>query len=185
MNKIIKYISAVALTSLLLVVIFSQTSFAETVTANSIEQQIGRLTTVLEKMLVREKEPKDMTQLADASTNAIDNPTCVDGYMTWKGSNTYKKTAKWNVDFIPSTGVSNNSSYNPKKEYFTDINGDGLPDYIFARRDDYLNNNIRNGGTCVYLNNGSGFDLVYKCYVRGDFKNSTQNYKIYYGDCAG
>lgn len=71
---------------------------------------------------------------------------------------------------------------------FQDVNGDGLPDYVFAF-------NTVNGGqtliqdyqACVYLNNGSGWTQAYRCYAVTHTNASTGQIEVanYYGDCAG
>lgn len=175
MKKIIKYLSVSVLSALLLAIIFYQTSFAETVSATSIEQQVGRLATALEGLLVQSKQPA-MSQTMWANWG-VKNPTCLDNYGTWKKSNVYTNKAKWNVDFIPHTGVTSNTSTQPSKDSFVELNGDGLPDYIYTERTNTPYNSTKYGGSCVYLNNGSGFDLAYKCYAGTS--------SDYYGDCAG
>ena len=71
---------------------------------------------------------------------------------------------------------------------FQDVNGDNLPDYVYAY-------NTINGGInlyqnymgCVYLNNGTGWDKVYQCYAVTETIVETGEITEakYYGDCAG
>ena len=176
MKNFIKYFSAPLIIAALVAVIFYTPSFAETVTATSIEQQVGKLATALEGLLIQTKQP---TMSQTIATNGAANPTCLDNFTTWKTSGTYKNNAKWNVDFMPFNNPGANMPGIVSRESFVDLNGDGLADYLFTERSPYLGNGAIMGGSCVYLNNGSGFNLAYKCYVDGSSTNK------YHGDCAG
>ena len=57
----------------------------------------------------------------------------------------------------------------------TDINGDGLPDYVYVCH--YPDSPSYKMLDCVYLSNGQGWDLAYRCVA---YRNGT-----FYGDCAG
>ena len=104
MKKLLSYLSASLLAAFLIVVIVSQTSWAEEIAATD----MNRLATVLENMLVQKKvELPNPQTMASAG---IKNPTCMDNYKLWKKSTTYKSTAKWNVDFIPYSGSTSNAS---------------------------------------------------------------------------
>lgn len=90
-------------------------------------------------------------------------------------------------------------TFNPNNSYylaftrgntniFQDINGDNLPDYLYAL------NNV-NGGSpavwehaaCVYINNGNGWNKVYECLALHTIRLETSETlrADYYGDCAG
>lgn len=187
--KILKYLSASVLAALILLIIVSQTSFAETKTATSIEQQVGRLATALEGLLVQEKQP-DMSQtmyLGSAQSN-FPMPTCLDNYTTWKKSSTYKANAKWNLDFIPRVNYEGSDSHPTDfwKEQFVDLNGDSLPDYTYTfKLYNATSSNYTMDGMCVLLNNGAGFDNAYKCKADHEWDNTANAWKkTYYGDCA-
>jgi len=103
---------------------------------------------------------------------------CFDGWENWKSSTEFKTDAAWSTAFMASNPISPNpgSTSNQYGYYYyfdfkTDINGDGLPDYVYA----YHNSNFAIQD-CVYLSNGQGWTLAYRC-VFGDNK--------FYGDCAG
>lgn len=178
MKKLIKYLPLPVAAAVLFAVIFYIPSFAETVTATSIEQQVGRLATALDGLLIQKKQPA-MSQTISFS-QGVNNPTCLDNFFTWKTSGTYKNNAKWNVDFMPFINSGANMPGTMSRESFADLNGDGLPDYIYLERSPYLSGSgTIIGGSCVYLNNGSGFNLTYRCYVDGNSPNQ------YHGDCAG
>ncbi|KKP40094.1 MAG: hypothetical protein UR28_C0003G0088 [Candidatus Peregrinibacteria bacterium GW2011_GWF2_33_10] len=120
--------------------------------------------------------------LAQASTN-IPNPTCLDNYNTWKTSTTFKNNAPWSTALFSYNPVSaqSTSSFSP---YYTDfnidLNGDGLPDYIYVyhqlSQPNYIGMN-----DCVMLNNGTGWTVAYKCVSSYDTATSLTKY---YGDCA-
>lgn len=107
------------------------------------------------------------------------NPTCIDNYQTWNSSNTYKQTSNWALGFVntfnmPSSGVMNSLGQ--------DLNGDGLVDYLFHQKISPIGSNTTASNaeyTCVYLNNGHGWDATYRCVSNGS-TNPT-----FYGDCAG
>ncbi len=90
-------------------------------------------------------------------------------YSNWDHSQKYKDNSPWNVDF---TVNSENGAYS--RDYFQDVNGDGLSDYIYYY-------NYLGLKECVYLNNGSGWDLIYRCV---GVRNSSGVW-TYYGDCTG
>lgn len=66
------------------------------------------------------------------------------------------------------SGSGNNLSY-AKTAIFQDLNGDGLPDVIFASNYPQL--------SYVLINNGQGFDIAYYC-------SSSGNPAEYRGHCA-
>ncbi|MBI5414697.1 hypothetical protein HZA38_04245 [Candidatus Peregrinibacteria bacterium] len=67
------------------------------------------------------------------------------------------------------------------EETFVDINGDGLADYIY--RHHYLDNrySVNQINDCVFLNNGSGWDMVFKC---SNLRDPATGQTRWYGDCA-
>lgn len=114
----------------------------------------------------------------------VDNPSCLDGYLSWPTSNTFKNDAPWSTHLMYG-GVGSQQGDAHKINTFLDVNGDGLNDYIYSKK--YLVNvrvngvytRYNTGGSCVLLNNGSGWDIAYKCMA----KHSSTGF-IYYGDCA-
>lgn len=74
---------------------------------------------------------------------------------------------------------------------FLDVNGDSLPDYVYAQ------NSHHDGGStnelrseffgCVYLNNGQGWDMAMECYALTitDLDTNTVLTRDYRGTCAG
>jgi len=97
---------------------------------------------------------------------------------SWRSSTTYKTDAPWSTAFMqkPLSPVPGPGGGYFEYYYFdnkTDINGDGLPDYVKVHRD-----RVGSMLDCVYLSNGQGWDLAYKCYKA--YSSDT-----YYGDCAG
>lgn len=86
----------------------------------------------------------------------------------------------------PQLGSEN---YYSRYYYFnfqTDINGDGLPDYVYVYHypDSPSYYKMRD---CVYLSNGQGWDLAYRCVVEPkSISGRGHPYRlVYYGDCAG
>lgn len=144
-----------------------------------------------------------------------ENPQCLDGYASWPSSSFLKSNADWSNNFmIPA-------AYPTHKDGIQDLNGDGLNDWYYL----YTTNGTIPGSTnscyrystldgagnplssynitqsCVYLNNGSGWDPAYRCVARLELINTTYDpipgsnacggqytnytYQIkYYGDCA-
>ena len=70
--------------------------------------------------------------LVEASSKV--RPSCVDNYTTWgQQSYTPKTNNAWDLYFIPAGKFSSGSSHTPKiVENFMDLNGDGLPDYLYS-----------------------------------------------------
>lgn len=122
------------------------------------------------------------TTLASPILESV-NPDCTDNYDTWNNSTTYNENYPWSLDFISS----GNFPANPKRiEQFIDLNGDGLLDYMMfegMKYNSFENPQHYNALTsCVYLNNGSGWEKASQCHIRYD--NAIQQI-LYYGDCAG
>jgi hypothetical protein len=112
--------------------------------------------------------------------SGIANPTCTDNYSSWSSSNTFTTEADWSTWFVMILSMPNaNSTYSDLTNNFErDINGDGLADYILVDHHYNYYTNFVEMTDCVFLSNGSGWDLAYKCVAR-----STASPK-YYGDCA-
>ncbi len=96
----------------------------------------------------------------------------------------YKENADWDTSLmakLPSGYIANN---------FMDLNGDGLLDYIWYEKRPSLSyttidgKGIRVQSGCVALNNGRGWDLVYKCIVSSKRNDAGDIYAYFYGDCA-
>lgn len=119
------------------------------------------------------------TQLQMINSGAI-NPMCLDNYETWPSSTTFNPDAPWSIHGFWSWG---NSNYAPYYENMTDVNGDGLVDYIY--RHSYASNvsgiRFNSGESCVLLNNGSGWDVAFRCFIGWD---STSSQPLFMGDCA-
>jgi hypothetical protein len=129
----------------------------------------------------------------------IPNPTCLDNVMDLPHSGTYNPNNPWNPSFMPMEQQltspeewPNNPANNPEKrrEQFIDLNGDGLLDYLYVFHE-YSRNGAhqihrRKNQECVYLNNGQGWDLAYRCKadVVIPFDPEQEITQDYYGDCA-
>lgn len=112
----------------------------------------------------------------------VPNPTCFDNYESWTSSDTFKADAPWSTAFMATHPMNPNSGNTSYGDYYyfdfnTDLNGDGLPDYIYAYHNYSSSYNINYTIDCVYLSNGQGWDLAYRCIVKSD--------GTFYGDCAG
>lgn len=72
-------------------------------------------------------------------------------------------------------------------QQFQDLNGDSLPDYAFVDHNYTLSGTVLAGyfTSCVYLNNGSGWDRAYICYALTRSDQGTIIESEYRGDCAG
>ena len=110
------------------------------------------------------------------------SPTCLDDYENWNYSTTYNANADWDLTFLPaeSSGVADTLG---RREHFFDLNGDGMVDYLYAKS--YVSQDKRRNESCVYLNNGQGWDPVHRCvsvvYIPNNTSVSTEEY---WGDCA-
>ncbi len=116
--------------------------------------------------------------------SGVKNPTCLDNYLSWNNSTTYKTTSSWNTAFMTSSVIATlasagSNSLNPINQ-LQDINGDGLPDYVYLQKaNDFTGQNqAASEASCVYLNNGNGWTLTYRCVA-----DPTSG--KFYGDCAG
>ncbi len=125
---------------------------------------------------------------------ADDHQGCFHDYTIWDSSYNYDPDGKdWNFKFmtnntqsnIPSVGYVDLQPVNFLQQ-FLDLNGDGLPDYIYSL---HGKNQGPQGGAgeyvirdCIALNTGSGFDIAYKCVYDLDANGTTRKY---HGDCAG
>lgn len=99
-------------------------------------------------------------------------------YTSWTHTQNPDRTGPRNV-LSTLADIPGDSSNTPQKFSLVDINGDGLPDFLYHERRkkttnypvDYL---------AIFLNNGKNdFDLAYKCVVEYD-----TNLDPAYGDCA-
>jgi len=161
--------------------VISKTSFAQEVSSTlGLEMQISRLTETLNNVFLSQNQsqtkgvtlteasgPKALTVSATASEPSLD---CLTGHSTWPSSATLKTDSPWNMNFV-RLNVGSNFSI---REHFTDINGDGLLDYLF------LDTGATWLQTCVYLNNGTGFEKAFRCIA-----TQTSGIWTYKGDCAG
>ncbi len=106
-------------------------------------------------------------QIGGDGTKFPPSNICTDDYQEWPSSDTFKKS-NWSTEYFYNWYSSDFSG-----SYFNDINGDGLVDNFYMNRtDDRL-------WSCVYLNNGSGWDLAQKCYAKENNDAWT-----FWGDCA-
>jgi len=97
---------------------------------------------------------------------------CTSDHASWQNSEVYNAAADWNIMFMPQITAGQNET---TSAIFTDLNGDGLTDYAYLA-------NHNQPQACVYLSNGTGWDLVFRCYV--DHLQGLPDPTRYYGDCA-
>ena len=106
------------------------------------------------------------------SSSGTDVPGCLDNFASFPTSTNFNYNAPWStVNF--NLGTSGTEGSQLLTNQFVDINGDGLNDHVY--RKGYLSAGKRREESCVLLNNGSGWDIVYRCFAT----NGT-----FYGDCA-
>lgn len=130
----------------------------------------NKLTVALQKAL----EPNNQFKIPDSEpqqaggdgTNTPPPQSCTQNYQEWPSSNIYKRS-DWDPYEMMFAG--NNAG-----AHYYDINGDGLLDYFFLS---YAGSQRQ---SCVHLNTGRGWDMVYGCYA---YKNNLDPW-IFYGDCA-
>jgi hypothetical protein len=106
--------------------------------------------------------------------NTVTSPTVklFDNYTLWQKSSFSKPldTTSFILDLLAVSSAASQGTINGIT--MTDINGDGLVDFLYSRNDP-----IRRA---IIVNNGNyTFKIVYKCAVDGTSPNYT-----YYGDCA-
>lgn len=109
------------------------------------------------------------------------SPGCINVFDNDVYSLIYKPNSQWGTQFMmPSASNGSSSSTSPINQLI-DLNGDGLPDYIYSSH---------NAGAtiiqdCVYLNTGTGWQKAYVCKVYYVWvpQLGTNQYR-YYGDCA-
>lgn len=96
-------------------------------------------------------------------------------YGSWSNSSVYKESDwAWNMPVRISKDYYENNWF----ESFADLNGDGLPDYVWREQDKI--GDEANYRECVYLNNGHGWDAAYRCV----HTYTSNRGHTYYGDCA-
>ena len=118
--------------------------------------------------------------------------SCLDNYENWRKSTSFRANAPWSTAFIRDSNISSPNNFN------TDLNGDGLVDYVYVAHSNvglcshygstggcqkYIDS-YREMQDCVYLSNGNGWNLAYRC-VSEKEKVGQNDIVYYYGDCAG
>ncbi len=119
--------------------------------------------------------------------SGAENPSCLDNWENWNHSLVRNENAAWSFKDFP-TATSSSLAEASKIQQFVDVNGDGLVDYVYAKRYPrmYYASNLAKSvaftyaNECVVLNNGNGWETAYRCYTK-----DTPNGVEYYGDCAG
>ena len=116
---------------------------------------------------------------AEGSSASYPHLNCVqDLIRTTEPSDVYISDVPYSLQFHGSSATNN----------FQDVNGDNLPDYVYAFNTiDGGSNLVQTYMGCVYLNNGAGWDKTYQCYAVTQTNSSTGEITVaeYYGDCAG
>lgn len=182
MKKPFYFYISVFILLLSLVITFSGTTLAQKA-GSTVEEELSDLTQTLKILLIK-KQPEEQKNLMVSS---LPMPTegCIDNYKSWKTSGVYEGGSEWNMMFMARKPYISNSPTNAEREQFTDLNGDGLADYLYSYRQ------YSNGGggiyatdrVCFYLNNGAGFDRKFRCAIDYEY-GFGKNQKTYYGDCA-
>ncbi len=122
--------------------------------------------------------------------------SCFDDFANWPHSGDYNEEVLWSMNFLPFeawTSVHHHpqnphqpytafANPDPRREWMIDINGDGLLDYVYVYRSSGTRRVVRE---CVYINNGKGWDPVYRCHGSVGYNQNQRRYVgYYYGDCA-
>lgn len=156
----------------------------------------------------------EMQYVAGIQPKEIENPTCLDNYESWPSSSREKQNAKWSTDFLVPITIGQGAQ---DIQQFMDINGDGLLDYLYVNNQYQIfgyeyhygsygssyshilidgvetqDKKWRIKNSCVYLNNGAGWDVAYRCVVstkhlRTETVGRDQHHyrePVFYGDCA-
>jgi len=164
----------------------SSVSAQESSTENVLIQKLDALVEQLSKLVTNKQESSKalaeggIEQMQFAS--GVVNPSCLDNYETWPTSTTLKQDADWSV---AKFATLNNTGLPLIR--FTDVNGDGLVDYLYHNARVYshwsLPNPVNLLDGCLLLNNGSGWDNTYRCHTVIETVNDVGHAK-FYGDCA-
>lgn len=140
------------------------------------------------------KSQENFEQSAEYGTSSgniykYDFPLCTIDYLKWESSNTRNPETPWSMH-----GFQANPNSQYINTFFSDINGDGLMDYVHNKTQSGTASKNISGGyeityftkeeSCVYLNNGNGWDLVYKCKSNNESDGNGGTLPVYYGDCA-
>lgn len=112
------------------------------------------------------------------------HPSCMMKlYYIYPRSSVFNGSNPYNIAFIGGSSSGTNIST------LQDINGDNLPDYLFASNQIGAGSNDTSSThfACVYLNNGNGWTKAYECFAFTVTDNQTGNVLSgqYSGDCAG
>jgi hypothetical protein len=166
-----------------IVLCLSQTTLGQEITTNAgtlsglISSQ-NRIASALEK-LIEDKNAQNSLETVDTQTMAatVGNPEfdeCRALFLTvTPSSSIYKPMTGWDVSMFKMTATDSNATWT--REYFNDINGDGLSDYI------YLSTTSQMHHSCVYINNGTTMEKENICLATYNTGTLTWSYK---GDCA-
>lgn len=118
-----------------------------------------------------------------ASGGVMANPACLDGWMSFPKSNTFKSDAPWSTALLATGGSTNQPNY--LKNQFSDITGDGVPDYLHYDKRPYNYNGIamNTSKECFLKGTGSGWEPLYRCVATTEYVNGV-THPVFYGDCA-
>lgn len=135
-----------------------------------------------EKMELDNRDDKSAETLLSRGTanqfppESLPHPNCqmqlIHGYPV---SDVYNPDTPYNLSFFQNGQTG-----------FQEINGDGLPDFVYVSTNYGGTNPESNYTGCVYLNNGSGWTKAHICSARTvtDSEGNIQS-REYRGDCAG
>lgn len=154
-------------------------SWAEDLIQPSLESKLVELIDSQNKLtatLQKAWEPKDQFKIPDSDPQQLGGDGtkfppalfCTSDYQEWPSSGVYKES-DWPLEKLYGWYMDVNGAQ------YIDVNGDGLTDQL------YLNKSSTQIHSCLYLNNGRGWDLAHKCYA--NFDGNPQAWK-FYGDCA-
>jgi hypothetical protein len=121
------------------------------------------------------KEPVDIAQAATRTATLSGGDydpfeNCFGGYTSWPSSSSYDDQAGlFPLPFVMSL-----------HQGFTDINGDGIMDFVYANRS---GGSTATHYSCVLLGNGNGMDVAYRCNAVYTSTGGS-GYWTFYGDCA-
>lgn len=179
-NTFKKILSAVAFTFLGLGLSISGLAMANNLEFD-VAQELNELTLALEQIFIPQEQNEGGDEVLapelDEQTSHFDTPMrecyqypLYDEYE-WSEEHQFMP---WDTSFFARSGGNTPN----EREITSDINGDGLMDYLYVRTG---GGNFGRYVSCLFFNTGDGFEKVHACY---SYYNSNEDVWKYAGDCA-
>ena len=170
----------------LMIISFGNLVFGQEVSSDDLIGKLNRIADLLENLAEKNDPQSEGQGLGMTSSNTASGGTslladeCFNKIYYGQGtpnawSSNYQENP-WDLNaVVPMVNNINNTVR--EMEQFTDMNGDGLADYFYIRSAGTYT--YQDSTACVFLNTGTGFNLVHYCAVTADASGEK-----YYGSCA-